>query len=135
MATIDTNKPDIMMLTSKTYSKRLPIAIMHCFALNANNEVNETISFVSNAHKSTDVNGKKLRGTDGIIVSYKVFDELETAPDRIEYNNKAYWLDQVKSIDGNKVYYYINIGSQDNFITVTYANNDYTVQYEASANT
>lgn len=140
MASKDTTKPDIMMLTSKTYSKRFPIAIMHCFALNAYNDVNETISFVSNAHKSVREYNQKLRGIDNSEVPYGVFDSLTTAPDRIEYADKVYWLDKVeKNYNGDtayRAYYYYNITDNGGCLKVIYSSLDesYTVQYEALSN-
>lgn len=129
---------DILLLQSGTISDDINnLAVLRCFTLTDHNDFNEAVSFVSNAHKCvyTKSDSGSLFGMDGQSIPPSVFYNLRTAPDRIEYNNKAYWLDRVESIDSNKVYYYMNIGSQDDFITVTYANNDYTVQYEASANT
>ena len=129
--------PDILMLQSGTLSDDInKLAILKCFTLNDHNDLNEAISLVSNAHKCVGYgSGSLLYGMDGQSIMPSVFTHLQPAPNRIVYGSKVYWLDRVESIDSNKVYYYINIGSQDDFITVTYANNAYTVQYVASANT
>lgn len=136
MAGINTTKPDIMVLQSKTYSKQSPVAIMGCFALNESNDADKTINFVSNAHKSAYKSDQTLKCIGGDEVPYKVFNNPTVAPNRIEYEDKFYWLDRVENnYNGDtayKVYCYENIVDHDGYLKVIYSssNGSYTVQYQ-----